>query len=450
MLSQSNMSSANPESETPTPPLAEIERSNVRHLVMDIAWFGLALAATTRFLSVYAIRLGATPLDLGMITALPALILMISAATGSAWMRRFGSASRALILPAFFFRLVFLLPAFAPFLPLHLQPAWLIFSVSLPALVQGSSATAFVTVMRSAVQDNGIPKILSKRSTVMNITIAIGALAFGFLLERAPFPLGYQLMFVLAFVFALISYSHCIRIDCRVNDRFSPSRRATAVEGDNKTRTAVSVMDAWRSPRFRQVALVVMITHIAFFSIVPVTPLHIITKFGAAEGFMAVFAMVELAGGALIGLIAPRVASKVGTRAMIAVSMLGTALAGVVFALAPSLPITLIGAALSGASWTAVAMIGLFAYFTENTPSDQVPAYSSAYHQVIGLATFIGPLIGSTLANSGINLVVVLLIGAGMRLIAAPLLEHHLKDRIKEVSVASFNHVKLAYIRRSH
>ena len=36
------------------------ERTNFNHWVIDIAWFGLAFAATNRFLSVFAIRLGAS------------------------------------------------------------------------------------------------------------------------------------------------------------------------------------------------------------------------------------------------------------------------------------------------------------------------------------------------------------------------------------------------------
>ena len=37
------------------------ERANFHHLVMEVAWFGLALATTSRFLSVFAIRLGRDP-----------------------------------------------------------------------------------------------------------------------------------------------------------------------------------------------------------------------------------------------------------------------------------------------------------------------------------------------------------------------------------------------------
>lgn len=93
---------------------AAAEQSNFHHFVLDIAWFGLALAATTRFLSVYAIRLGATPVDLGWISSLPALVLIISAALGGWWMRRYGDPVKALFMPGLGYRLMFLLPALVP------------------------------------------------------------------------------------------------------------------------------------------------------------------------------------------------------------------------------------------------------------------------------------------------------------------------------------------------
>jgi MFS family permease len=110
---------------------------------------------------------------------------------------------------------------------------------------------------------------------------------------------------------------------------------------------------------------------------------------------------------------------------MIAVSMVGTAIAAIIFALAPSLPVTLIGAALSGGCWTA-AMVGLYAFFTEKTPPEQVTAYSTAYQQVIGLSAFIGPIIGTTLASGGINLAMILLVGAALRLLAGSIIEYQL------------------------
>ena len=57
------------------PAVDRTTNANFHHLVMDVAWFGLALAASSRFAQFYAIRLGATPIELGWLAALPSLVL---------------------------------------------------------------------------------------------------------------------------------------------------------------------------------------------------------------------------------------------------------------------------------------------------------------------------------------------------------------------------------------
>ncbi|MDX2162718.1 MAG: MFS transporter [bacterium] len=417
-------------------PLTHVEQSNFRHLVWDIAWFGLAMAATSRFLSVFAIRLGASATDLSWLTALPALILLVSSSVAGLWVRRFSDANRALRLPGLFFRFVFLLPAFAPFMPDQWQTPYLILAASLPSLVQGTAATAFVLLMRSSMHDAAMPALLSRRSTAMNITVGIGALAFGLWLDYSAFPTNYQLMYVLAFVFAIMSWWHCLAVDPSPNEcpLASPPRQANS---------PASEANPWRSHGFRAVAVCIMIAYIAYFSVYALVPLHLVKTLGASEGFIALYGIIELAAGAAVGLVTTRVVARIGNRAMVALSMIGTGIAVMIAATATSLPITLLAAALSGASWTAVAMIGLFAYFSENAPQAHMSAYSVAYHQVLGLATFIGPLIGSFLAGSGLNLVAVLLIGSVLRLAAAPLIDHSLMTTIKTAGQAVIRLVKV-------
>lgn len=389
----------------------DVEQSNAHHLVMDIAWFGVALAATSRFLSIYAIHLGATPVQLGWISAVPALVVLISSSFSGWWRRRYPDAVSALFMPGLAFRLMFLLPAFAPFLPPDLQPWYIVLAVALPAIPQGIASVTFLALMREAVVGVRFTRLLSQRSMVLNVAVALGAVAFGLWLETAPFPLDYQVMFLLAFLFALGSLYHCLRVRVAA-PQTEPAAAATG--------------SPWKSPTFRQMALIAGFCYVAFTSIVAITPLHLVENLGAAEGFMALFGLVELgAGAAVVALIQP-LSSRFGMRGMIALTMVGTALAAIIFGLATNLPLTLVGAALSGACWTAAAMVGLLAYFNDSAPSDQLTSYSIAYQQVVGLAAFIGPMIGSALASGGIPLTAVLMVGAALRLLAGVATEHHL------------------------
>ncbi len=405
-----------------------LEQTNFHHLVQDIAWFGLALPATTRFLQVYAIRLGAKADELSILTSLPAIILLISASLGSRWMAKHNhDCMKAVFWPALIFRLQFLLPALTPFMPVSFQPLWLVLSLALPALAQGIASVVFLIMMREAVPDEQIASLVSRRSLAMNLTLALSGLALGLWLEKAPFPFNYQAMFVVAFLLAMISLWHVMKI------------HILPVPVPSTNAQAKPIANPWRSQSFQQVAFITSITHIAFFAIYPLTPLHLIKNLDANEFFMGLFALAELVAGAGITLATAYLIRRFGHRAMIAFAMAGTGIGSIILALTPSLGLALPAGALAWAAWT-TATISMFAHFSESTPHEDKAPYTVAYMQVISVATFVGPMIGSGLSKLGISLVAIILIGGALRLLSAVLTHFHTLEWFeRKLNIASFS-----------
>lgn len=379
------------------------ERQNFYHLVLDITWFGVALATTTRFLSVYAIRLDASPMTLGWLTALPAIVLLISSGFGGWWRRKFKDTGQAVFLPALGFRFAFFLLALTPFLPEAWQPLWLILAVTIPAIPQGIGGVIFVVLMREAVDSSRMTQLVSRRALMMNVALALSALACGIWLENAPFPVNYQIMFLFAFLATLVSLVHVKRVKPIINT--------------DVPQQPINWRSLFQSAGMRKVAWITTLTHIAFFSVFPLVPLYLVDNMGATEGFIAMFGLVELAGGALVAIITGRIAAKIGVQNMVAYGMVLTALAVWGIAFAPTLHATLIAAGLLGGSWSAVT-IGLFGVMTDIAPAEESTAYATLYTQTIGFATFIGPMIGSLLAEANVNLLWVLIGGGMLRLMA--------------------------------
>jgi MFS family permease len=226
-------------------------------------------------------------------------------------------------------------------------------------------------------------------------------------------------MFVFAFLLSMASQRHLTKIHVKAAPVARPSSYITS--------------NPWRSHKFLCAAFVAAVTHIAFFCVFPLITLRLVDDLGASEGFMALFALCELTAGAIISLFAPRIVSRLGNRKMVAFSMLGTALSAVVVALTQQQYVTLFAAMFSGASWTLAGM-GIFGFFTENTPHDELTPYTTAYHQVVFFAMFIGPLVGSSLANGGVNLPIILLAGAGIRLLAGIVTEYDMLDWVSRLS----------------
>ncbi len=391
---------------TTSPAEADLSRANFRYLVLDIAWFGLAMPATARFLSVYAIRLDASPALLGWLAALPALIALVTSSWAAWWRGRHATITQSMWWPGLLFRMTFLLPAFTPLFPAHMQPWWLVVAVALPAVANGISSVLFLVLMRQAVVPSRLTLLLSRRSLVFNAAVGVSTLAFGLWLELVPFPGNYQVMFIAAFALSLGSFV-CVQ-------RLQPLAPADIPPADRVP------VRPWQSPIFRRTAFVTVLVHVAFFSILPIIPLRLVDELGADEGFMSVFSVVELAAAALIATITYRIVRRIGALITVAIGMAVTAVAAAILVVAPSLPITLIGAALSGAAWT-MAAISLFGYFSENAPAENLTRFMTVFNQVVLLAIFVGPLLGSQLANTSLPLTTVLALGAGLRLVAGGL-----------------------------
>lgn len=376
---------------------------NFRHLVLDVAFFGLATPALSRFLSVYAIRLDADAMLLGWLTALPFIFQMFTSSLAGTWRKRYPNTVAAIFWPGLFYRLSFLLPALTPFFPREWQPLWLVISVAVPALPQGISSVLFLVLLREGTETKQLASLMSRRSFFFNITVAVGTIGMGLLLEEGPFPFSYQLMYVIAFILVLVSLLHVNQV--RI---LSPEPIVT---------TALSPWRLLRAPEFQRVAFVAVTSHVAFFTMNALIPLRLVEDLGADEGFMSIFGLFELLAAAMIATVNPRIARRIGTRAAVGVGMLGTSVAALVLALTPNLYVTLPASALSGASWT-LAAINIFNYFCETSPKENLTRYSTLYNQIIALALFVAPLAGSKLVNMGMGLTGVLLLGAAMRLVA--------------------------------
>ena len=67
-------------------PVPDEYRSNFHHLYLDIAWYGLLSGSAMAFVAVYAARLGATPLQIGLLTAGPAVVNLVFALPVGRWL----------------------------------------------------------------------------------------------------------------------------------------------------------------------------------------------------------------------------------------------------------------------------------------------------------------------------------------------------------------------------
>jgi MFS family permease len=390
-----------------------IERANFNHLVMDIAWFAIALASTSRFLQFYAIRMGADSMAVSLMTSIPSLILVISVSASAWWRSRYRESTKAVWWPSVIFRFVYILPALAPFFPLEWRVLWLILGASLPAIGQGVSSSIFLVMMRETIPSERIAPLLSRRNFALNIMLLFGVVGFGLLLEYVVYPLNYQIMFVIAFGFSMLSQWHIGQLNSIV-----PPHKP-------KPQSVRPIIELFKTRPFQSVAWATLISHIGYFAVIGVIPVFLNKQLGASEQYMAQYGGVELMAGAAAMFFLETLFKRFGARGTMSIGLIITAFASIALAFAPNLNVALISAALTGAGWN-LASVAVLRFFTERTASDDINA-STAFHQVAFIAVGIAPLIGGILASLGMSLGLILVLSAILRLIVGVLIQFGLR-----------------------
>jgi MFS family permease len=156
------------------------------------------------FVGIMAIRLGASNLQLGYLSAWPNLISVAALLVGGAWLGRTTNlrATTAWLFVAA--RIFFLGLAAVPwFAPDHQVWALILFWVlaSAPGAAGNIGVQALVAELWSP-QDRG--RIFAARQSVATGASMVVVLVAGFVLDRLPSPLGYQLSFALAWAVSLL------------------------------------------------------------------------------------------------------------------------------------------------------------------------------------------------------------------------------------------------------
>ncbi len=385
---------------------SDIYRANTRHFYLEILFMGVAFALDWYFLGVFAIRLGATPVQLGALSSLRALMLAIGSGASSRWQGRFDNVVKAIRFPTFIYRVIlYLLVAFVPFLPDFKVDA-LVALVAIAALPQGIAQGVFLNMIRSAVSEHQLARVVSFRMVLMNVMILFCVIIFGQLLERIAFPVNYQIGFVIAFVASLFSWWNVqqVRVPNRIPASYPTHGKAPAV-------------NVWKHPVFFRFAVIVVAINVSVFMAAPLVQLHLVRNLNASDTWISIFGLCEMAAGALITLRMDWLIARFGTSGLITAMTFFTFVQTLALGLITTLP-PFIGAQLFfGAGWFGLGVV-LYNRLVEVAPGDNFAPYAATYQMLINASLFVGPLIGTFMIENIMTLPAALIVVAACRFAA--------------------------------
>ena len=383
---------------------------------MDIAWFGILSGSSVSFLSVYATRLGATGFQIGLLSSMAAAVSLMLAIPTGRWLEK-QDINSAVFRASVWYRLGYLLWVPLPWLFTEQAQVWALIVIALlMAIPYTPLSVGFNAVFASAVPPMWRAHVAGVRNTLLAIAFMLSSLGSGFLLEHLPFPAGYQVVFGIGFLGAIMSSLHLHFIkplqttSTTLPPRPQPAAIKKALSPRQQLQTALR-FDIWKTP-FRNTLMVFLSFHVAQYLAMPIFPLYQVRQLHLTDDQIgigtALFYLTVLIGSTQLN----AVVKRFGHHKVTGASVAGLGIYPFLLALSKN-PIHFYWTSILGGLNYSL-LIGSYAnYLLEEIPIDDRPAHLAWYNVILNASILIGSLTGPLISNW---------VGLGMALIIVALL----------------------------
>jgi hypothetical protein len=386
---------------------------NFRLLYADSFWFGVLSGSTIAFITIYMARLGGSALEIGLLTAGPAVVNLLFSLPVGLWL-----AGRPLVLVSFWSALLSRLAYLALIpLPLLFEGAGqlrLIILLTLLMSVPGTIlAIGFNAMFAEVVPARFRAEVVGRRNAILAVSLTISTLVCGQLLDRIIFPLNYQVVFGMGASGALLS---TVNIG-RLRASSGPAEKQRASYGTR-------LKDLLRFNLLGSHFGLFLIAYLSFYAFqyfcIPIFPLAYVNELHLSDGLISLGGGLFFSAMFLVSLRLKSLSVRIGHHYLLAFSAVGLAFYPFLLGLARGPLLYWVASGLGGLTYGLVSA-SLLNRLMERVP-EQARAAGMSYHNlVLSLGILIGSLAGAW-AGEFMEVQPALLLGAGLRLLAGLLL----------------------------
>ncbi|MEW6401965.1 MAG: MFS transporter [Chloroflexota bacterium] len=394
-------------------------QSNFLHLYMDIAWFGVLSGSALNFVNIYATRLGASGLQIGLIGAMSAVVNLFLAIPAGRWIEK-RNTGQAVFWSSVLFRLGYVLWIPLPWLfDEQGQILALIVLTFLMAVPLTPLGVGFNALFAEAVPSEHRAQVASIRNITVAIAYMGSSLISGYILDNMPFPAGYQIIFLIGAVAAAMSSFHIFFIRPLKSEAASPpsAPQPDLVPHAKSSRGIVSALrlDIWSTP-FRNVLIALLALHLTHALTTPIYPLFNVRVLHLSDDNIgtgtALFYLTMLLGSFRLG----RLAHSFGNKRVTGIGMVGMAIYPLLLAFAKTVGHYYVISLLGGFTWAFVN--GAFAnYMLEHIPVTDRPSHLAWYNIILNVALLSSSLLAPLIADQ-IGLAPALILFGILRILA--------------------------------
>lgn len=375
-------------------PLNHNIRTNILHGIFNVA----TLDMVNPFTGIFAMKLGATKLQVALLSSAPAAISLLAMIPGAWFIDRQSRKKQVTFWFMLAQRLFFLAIACVPFF----EPTWratlfvaIIGLMNFPGAISNIAWQSFISKI---IPPERRTEAFAFRNRAMNLVGTALALGAGFVLDHLAFPIGYQVVFFCAFLLAMAELHIFTRIDEDAAAGYGAAAPAEAAAEVKPSGKQLRLGEVLAEKRFVSYTLASVLFYFSWQTAWPLFSWYQVKILGANNFWMSILSLMNT-GGSLIGYgFWMKVLNRHGNLKTLFYSTLPMFLVPAVYAFSRSLYVVVAFNLITGAIFSGVNL-ALFNALLEVTPDDRKTSYIAYYNTSITISAIVAPIAGVSLLH---------------------------------------------------
>lgn len=380
----------------------------MKHSLIEGTLMVASLQIFINFVGVYALGLGASDAQVGLLTSLPFLLNAAALVVTSRTSLTARQAVRRSVWTGSIHRIFVALIPLAPLFG-ERAPHWVILTHSLASAAMMVTATAWQAAVSDMFPAGNRGRIFGIRSMIVGFAGFLGTLVAGRLLDLWPFPLNFSITFWFATLLAIVATFYLAKLD-----------PADDGETGGRSLPLAALMRTEEGRSLGRLLIPVGVFNIGFNMLAPVINIYFVNHLNLSNAQIGLLTAASVLSQTIGSAVWGGLSDRVGNYTVTLASAAGLAFQAAVFWLSPSLPF-LIGAQLLGGFCYGGFLLGTFNAVNSLGGPRTRSQMITWFHALSNLAAFIAPLAGSAVLGR-FGLVEAFLVAAGFRAASALLI----------------------------
>jgi MFS family permease len=374
----------------------------IRLLYLEIFWSSI-LGGALAFNGAFVVRLGASNLEISLMSALPALsAVLVSLPAGRFIQSRARPGWWTLGSLAVHWT-GFLLLALSPFVHLAALPpgrlaVLILVLFAVPAHV---FSVGIHPLMMDVIPENHRIRVFSTRSLINSVIISLSTLLAGVWLSRMPFPGNYQALYLVGWIAAMICVAHWVPIVLanQASEHARPAAPAPEVQPRRSWRTwRPWPGDLGQYPDFMRILRNSLLHSVGLWLAGPLYILRYVRDLGASDAWLGLLTTVT-AVSTVVGLLFWRSATeRLREHTTLRITILSVGVFPLLVGLSPSLGLILALAVFNG-FFSAGINLSHINVLLKTLPDAKRSEYMGVYATIMNTGAFVCPLVSVGLAG---------------------------------------------------